>query len=59
MRSFLTILVFFFCGIQKCNAQDTTIVLKASMLNKFNGQISLSTLDGWILSMKTIAVFQK
>lgn len=40
MRSFLTILVFFFCGIQKCNAQDTTIVLKASMLNKFNGQIS-------------------
>ena len=47
MKFLKTILVFLFAA-QLCNAQDTTIVLSANMMDKFNNQINLSKLNGWI-----------
>lgn len=48
MRSFITILVFLSFSIQFCKAQDSTIVLSSSMLDKFSDQINLSKQNGWI-----------
>jgi signal transduction histidine kinase len=48
MRSFITILLFFFFGIQFCKAQDTTIVLSSAMLDKTTDLIDISALNGWI-----------
>jgi len=48
MRLFKTTLVFFIFGIQLCQAQDTTIILSTSMIDKSNEQISLGALNGWI-----------
>jgi signal transduction histidine kinase len=51
--------VFFFCGIQFCKAQDTTIVLSASMLDKTTDQIDISQLDGWIFKHENDTGFSK
>ena len=59
MRSFITIVVFFFCGIQFCNAQDTTIVLSASMLDKTSDQIDIGQLNGWIFKNENDTGFSK
>ena len=59
MRSFATILVFFIFGIQLCQAQDSTIVLKASMLDKTTDAINLSELNGWIFKHENDTGFSK
>jgi signal transduction histidine kinase len=51
--------VFFFCGIQFCKAQDTTIVLSASILDKTTDQIDISQLDGWIFKHENDTGFSK
>jgi signal transduction histidine kinase len=53
------ILVFFFCGISFCKAQDTTMVLSSSMLDKTTDLIDISALDGWIYKNENDSGFSK
>jgi signal transduction histidine kinase len=51
--------VFFFCGIQFCNAQDTTMVLSSSMLDKTTDLIDISALEGWVFKNENDTGFSK
>ena len=59
MKSKLFFSVLLLCFINFCKAQDSTIVLKASMLDKFTDQINLSTLNGWIFKHESDTGFSK
>ncbi|MBK8517244.1 MAG: hypothetical protein IPL55_13470 [Saprospiraceae bacterium] len=47
MKLIKTFLVFLFVGIHLCNAQDTTLLLKPTMLNKDSTQIYITEMKGW------------
>ena len=44
----LTIILFFIVGINLCKAQDTTVQLSRSMLDKNLPKIFISNMDGWL-----------
>jgi two-component system, NtrC family, sensor kinase len=47
MKYFVIFLVLFLFNIQFCQAQDTTVLLSQSMIDKNSEEILLSDMDGW------------
>ena len=52
MKSFKILLLSLFVSINFCQAQDTTIILSASRLDKVTHQIKLGELNGWVFKQE-------
>jgi len=47
MKSYKTLLLFLFFGINFCKAQDTTLLLSSALFDKTTNQIFIGAKDGW------------